>query len=295
MKNPVFTGSSTAIVTPFNNDGSVDYDSFSNLIEWQISQGTKALTVLGTTGENPTINDQEFTQIIEFVCKKVSKRIPIIAGTGRNDTSHTIQLSKLAQKLGADALLIVNPYYNKTSVNGLITHFNKIADSVTLPIILYNVPTRTGMSFSTDVYAALSQHRNISGVKEASGNFTLILQTLHKCPEDFYIYSGNDDQNVAIIAVGGVGTISVLANIMPKKTQEICQLALQGDTQKASRQLAELCDIIDALFIETNPIPVKAALKQMGLCGGTLRLPLVEISEKNKETLMAAMANHSLI
>lgn len=295
MKKPVFYGSSTAVATPFLENGEIDFESFAGLIDWQISEGTQALTILGTTGENPTVSDSEFTKMISFAVKRAAKRVPVIAGTGRNDTRHSVELSEEAQRLGADALLVVTPYYNKTTQAGLVAHTQKIADSVKLPIILYNVPSRTGMSFTAETYAELSKHPNINGVKEASGNFTLILQTLKKCPEDFYIYSGNDDQNVAIIAMGGVGAISVLGNIIPKITQENCKKALDGQIRQASRELADLCDLIDALFVETNPIPVKAALAAMGRCGKTLRLPLVDISEKNKQVLFAAMRAHGLI
>ena len=295
MRKPVFYGSGVAIATPFHSDGSVDYPSFAKLIDWQIGQGTQAIIVLGTTGENPTISDEEFEKIVPFAIKQINKRVPAVIGTGRNDTHHAIVLSKKAQQMGADALLVVNPYYNKTTQAGLVAHVNAIADSVDIPIILYNVPSRTGMSFTADTYAECAKHKNVNGVKEAAGDFTLILRTRKKCPEDFYIYSGNDDQITSIMSLGGVGVISVLANIEPAKTQEICQAYLDGDVKRSAQIQIELCDLIDALFIETNPIPVKAALAVMDKCGGTLRLPLIEMSDKGKQVLFSSMKEHGLL
>jgi len=295
MKKPVFYGSGVAIATPFNADGSIDYVSYGKLIDWQIAEGTKAIIVLGTTGENPTVSDAEFEKMVAFSIKQINKRVPAVVGTGKNDTHHSIVLSKLAQKLGADALLVVNPYYNKTTQAGLVAHMNAIADSVDIPIILYNVPSRTGMSFSADTYAELAKHRNINGVKEASGDFGLILRTRKKCPDDFYLYSGNDDQITSIMSLGGVGVISVLANIEPKKTQESCEAYLKGDVRRSAQLQIEYCDLIEALFVETSPIPVKAALAAMGKCGGTLRLPLIEMSEKGKQQLFASMKIHDLL
>ena len=295
MKKPLFTGSGVAIVTPFKEDGSVDLVSYGKLIDWQIKEGTKAIIVLGTTGENPTINDAEFEKIVSFAIKHINKRVTTVIGTGRNDTHHSIVLSKLAEKLGADGLLVVTPYYNKTTQAGLIAHVTAIADSVNIPIILYNVPGRTAMSFTADTYAELAKHKNIVGTKEASGDFTLMLRTRKKCPDDFYMWSGNDDQITPIMSLGGVGVISVLANIEPKKTQEICEAYLSGDVKKSAKLQIELCDLIDLLFVEANPIPVKAALAEMGKCGGGLRLPLVEMSEKGKQTLFASMKLHGLL
>ncbi|MCL2676065.1 MAG: 4-hydroxy-tetrahydrodipicolinate synthase [Firmicutes bacterium] len=295
MKKPVFTGSAVAICTPFNNDGSIDYDALGRLIDWQISDGTSAVVLMGTTGENPTISDDEFSESVKFAAGHINKRVPLIVGTGRNDTAHSVKLSKIAKNLGADALLVVTPYYNKTTQRGLIVHTEAIAAATDLPIILYNVPSRTGMSFTADTYAQLAKIPTINGVKEASGNFTLMLQTFNKCPADFYMYSGNDDQITPMMSLGAVGVISVLANIMPKETAEICRFALEGDYKRSSALQIDLCDIIDALFVETNPIPVKAALDAMGRCGGTLRLPLVDMGERNRQVLMESMKKHGLI
>jgi len=295
MRKPVFYGSGVAIATPFHADGSVDYPSFARLIDWQIEQGTQAIIVLGTTGENPTVSDDEFDVLVPFAIKHINKRVPAVVGTGRNDTHHSIVLSKKAQAMGADALLVVNPYYNKTTQAGIVAHVNAIADSVDIPIILYNVPGRTGMSFTADTYAECAKHKNVNGVKEAGSDFTLILRTRKKCPDDFYLYSGNDDQITSIMSMGGVGVISVLANIEPAKTQEICKAFLDGDVKRSAQIQIELCDLIDALFVETNPIPVKAALAAMGKCGGTLRLPLIEMSDKGKQVLFASMKAHGLL
>lgn len=295
MKKPVFTGSAVAIATPFNAFGEIDYVSFSNLVSWQIESGTQAIVVLGTTGENSTVTDEEFKRLVSTAVEVSAKRVPIIAGTGRNDTAHSISLSKTARELGADALLVVSPYYNKTTQAGLVAHITAIADSVNLPIILYNVPSRTGMSFSASTYQTLSKHPNINGVKEASGNFTLLLQTLALCDKDFFIYCGNDDQITAMLSLGAVGVVSVLANIAPKETQEICTRFFDGDIKGSCNLQIKYCHLLDALFIETNPIPVKAALQMMGRCEGHLRLPLVEISQSNKQILKTEMQKLGII
>ena len=295
MKKPVFKGSCTAICTPFLKNGEIDYASFGKMIDWQIAEGTQALVVMGTTGENPVISDEEFEVIVKYAIDRVAKRIPVIVGTGRNDTRHSIKLSKLAKKLGGDAILVVTPYYNKSTQRGLVAHVSAIAESMDLPIVLYNVPSRTGISFTAETYAELAKIPNVNGVKEASGNFGLILQTVSKCPEDFYIWSGNDDQIVPIMALGGMGVISVLSNIAPKDTQTICKHFFDGNVKKSAELQANYCDLIDALFVETNPIPVKAALAEMGKCEGTLRLPLVDIGDKARQQLITAMKNHKLI
>lgn len=295
MKEPIFRGSATAIVTPFNSFGDVDVKAFAELIKWQIEEGTQGIVVTGTTGENPTVADEEFELLIKTAVKMCKGKIPVIAGTGRNDTSKSISLSKKAWELGADALLVVTPYYNKTTQKGLVAHATAIADSTSIPVILYNVPSRTGMSFTADTYKILSSHPLINGVKEASGNFTLMLQTLASCPKDFYLYCGNDDQITAMLSLGAQGVISVLSNIAPRDVQEICAAFDRGEAQKSLELQTKYSRLIDALFVETNPIPVKAALEFLGKCGGKLRLPLVEIGQSNRELLFAEMKNAGLI
>ena len=295
MKKPIFYGSGVAVCTPFNDDNSVDFVSYQKLIEFQIANGTKALIVLGTTGENPTATDAEFEKIVSFAVKTVSKRIPVIVGTGRNDTAHSVALSIKAHRLGADALLVVSPYYNKTTQDGLVAHITAVASATDLPIILYNVPSRTGMSFTHQTYAKLAKLPTVNGVKEAGSDFTLLLRTLHACPKDFYIYCGNDDQITAMMALGAVGVVSVLANVAPKQTQDICAYALNKDFEKSAALQTELCDLIDALFTECNPIPAKAALTAMGLCKNNLRLPLVPISADNKKILISSLKRHGII
>lgn len=295
IKKPVFTGSGVAICTPFAPGGEIDYQAFERLIEFQISNGTRAIIILGTTGENPTVNDGEFKDVVKFAVSRINGRVPIVVGTGKNDTAHSVKLSQTAEKLGANALLLATPYYNKTTQAGLIAHIKTVAAATSLPIILYNVPSRTGMSFTPETYAELARLPTVNGVKEAGGDFTLLLRTLHKCPDDFYIYAGNDDQITAMMALGAVGVISVLANIEPKRTQELCRLALENDFAAAAALQIELCDLIDALFLETNPIPAKAALEAMSLCGGRLRLPLIPMGEKNKAALLSTMRKHGLI
>lgn len=295
MKKPVFRGSAVAVCTPFKSNGQIDYDAFATLIDFQIKNDTQAIVVMGTTGENPTISDEEFEMAVKFAITRTARRVPVIVGTGRNDTQHSVKLSKIAKQLGGDALLVVTPYYNKTTQAGLVAHVRAIADSTDLPIILYNVPSRTGMSFTAETYQELAKLPTVNGVKEASGNFTLLLQTLKKCPKDFYIYCGNDDQITAMMALGAVGVISVLANIAPSQTAQICNFCLEGQFEKSAQIQIDLCDLIDALFVETNPIPVKAALGAMGLCSSTLRLPLVDMSEKNKSVLFESMKKHKLL
>ena len=295
MRTPVFTGSCPALVTPFNEYGAIDYDAFGRQIDYQINSGVDAVCVCGTTGESATMSIREHIAAVEFCVKRVDHRVKVIAGAGSNDTSAAAYLSQHAQDSGADALLHVTPYYNKASQTGLIRHYEYIADRVDLPIILYNVPSRTGVSFTAETYRHLSQNPQINGVKEASGNFSLLAHTRFLCGDDFYIWSGNDDQVVPMMSLGAKGVISVASNIIPGVMREMTHLCLDNDFQAASKLQIEYMDLIDALFCDVNPIPVKEALNLMGMEAGPVRLPLCELSEKNHERLRAAMAAKGLL
>lgn len=293
MKTPIFTGANVAIVTPFQN-GKVDFDALKNLIEFQIKNGTNAITICGTTGESPTLSHEEHTAVIKCCVDAVAGRVPVIAGTGSNDTNYALYLSKEAEDLGVNGLLMVTPYYNKASQTGLIRHYTYVADRVNTPIILYNVPGRTGVGFTAATYKELSKHPNINGIKEASGNFTLLAQTLSLCGDDMNIWSGNDDQTVAMMALGAKGVISVASNIIPADVVKMCDLALAGDFKGATEMQLKAFELMDRLFIEVNPIPVKAAVEMLGLCNGDLRMPLCEISKSNRALLKQAMQNYGL-
>ena len=295
MKPIVFTGAAVAIITPFNEDGSVNYDCFGKIIEDQIAGSTDAIVVCGTTGESATMPDEEHLEVIEYCVKKVAGRVPVIAGTGTNDTAHCIRLSQGAEKLGADALLLVTPYYNKTTQRGLIAHYTKVAQSVSLPIILYNVPSRTGLNITPETLKELSKVENIVAVKEASGNISQVAKIAQLCGDDMVIYSGNDDQIIPILSLGGKGVISVLSNVAPKQTHDMIASYLDGDVKTALKLQLDAIELVDALFIEVNPIPVKAAMNMLGYNTGDLRMPLCEISDANKEVLRKAMVNYGLI
>lgn len=293
--NPIFTGSGVALVTPFNPDHSIDFETLGKLVEFQIENGTDCIIACGTTGESATLDDKEHLSVIEYVVKKVNGRIPVVAGTGSNDTRHGVALCKEAAALGADGLLTVTPYYNKTSQRGLIKHFELMASASDCPMIVYNVPGRTGLNILPETMAEMAQHENIVGIKEASGNLSQVAKLASLVGDKIDIYSGNDDQNIPILSLGGVGTISVLANIAPRKTHNMITSYLQGDIKTALKLQLEAIELIDALFIETNPIPVKKACELMGLCPGTLRMPLYEISDKNLEILKKAMVNYGIL
>lgn len=295
MKTPLFTGSSVAIVTPMHADGSVNYEKLSQLIELQIQGGTSAITICGTTGESATLKDPEHIAVIAHCVKAVAGRIKVIAGTGSNETNHAVYLSQEAQKAGADGLLLVTPYYNKCSPKGLVRHYMTVADSVQIPAIVYNVPSRTGVSMGVDIYRQLSEHPLINGVKEASGNTELVLRTMAACGDDFNIWSGNDTQIVPLMAMGCKGVISVLANICPSATAELAGACLQGDYQKAAAMQIRYMELIDALFCEVNPIPVKTALNLMSMEVGPLRMPLCEMEDAAKARLSAAMEKIGLL
>lgn len=293
MKKTVFKGAGVAIVTPFTEKG-INFDEFKKIIEDQIKNGTDAIIVTGTTGESATMSDEEHKAAIKFVIDTVNKRIPVIAGTGSNETAYALELTKYAKDAGADAALVVTPYYNKATQKGLVKHYTLLAD-VGLPIILYSVPSRTGTSFKTETYKELSKHPNIVAVKEANGDLSSILRTRYACGDDLHIYSGNDDQIVPILSLGGQGVISVMSNVAPKATHDICKLYFEGKTEEAAKLQIEYSDLIDALFCEVNPIPVKTAMRLIGYNVGPLRLPLTDPEEANLEKIKTALKNHNII
>lgn len=288
MKNTVFTGAATAIVTPMTKDG-VDYATFERLIEWQISCGIDAIVAAGTTGEGPTLSDEEHRELLKFTVDKVAGRVPVIAGTGSNDISYAVDLTKYACEIGADAMLVVTPYYNKATQGGLIKSFTEIADASTKPVILYNVPSRTGCNITPETCAVLAEHKNICAIKEASGNISQIAKIAQLTEGKLDIYSGNDDQIVPVLSLGGKGVISVLSNLLPAETSEMCHSFMRGDTAKSLRMQLDYLELCDALFCEVNPIPVKAAMAAMGFGENYLRLPLTPMEEKNEKKLIELM------
>jgi len=294
MKKTIFTGSATALVTPINDKG-VDFDSLKNLVEFQIKSSTDALVICGTTGEAPTLEDSEHLDAIECAVSCAKGRIPVIAGTGSNNTAHAIMMNKEAKKRGADALLWVTPYYNKTTQRGLIKHYEALASSTDLPAILYNVPSRTGVDIKPESVEHLSKIENIVAIKEASGDVARSADIISRCGDRIDVYSGNDDIIVPLMSIGAKGVISVLSNIMPKETHDLCNLCLDGDFKKAGDMQIKYFNIIKALFCEVNPIPVKTALNLMGKSAGKLRLPLYEMEEKNLEFLKSEMEKLNLI
>ena len=293
MKDMVFRGAATAIVTPFNENG-IDYDSFERLIEWQIEEGINAIVACGTTGEGSTLSDAEHKSAIKFVVDKVAGRVPVIAGTGSNDIAYAIELTKFACQAGADAMLVVTPYYNKATQKGLIEVFTKIADESTKPLILYNVPSRCGVNLEAKTCQVLSKHPNIAGLKEASGDISQIAEIASLCGDDLPIYSGNDDQIVPILSLGGQGVISVLSNIMPKETVVMCDKFFKGDLKESLDIQLKSIPLINALFCEVNPIPVKAAVSAMGFGENLLRLPLTSMEEGNKKKMIDLMQEQSI-
>lgn len=292
----IFKGAGVAIVTPFKEDGSVSYDKFAELIEFQIEGGTDAIIVCGTTGESSTLTHEEHLDVIRFCAERVKGRIPVVAGTGSNCTETAVYLSTEAEKYGVDGLLLVTPYYNKATQNGLYAHYKKIADSVKLPIILYNVPSRTGCNIMPQTVARLcTDVENIVGVKEASGNISQIAKVKALAGDKVDLYSGNDDQIVPILSLGGMGVISVLSNVAPKQTHEICQKFFDGDVAGSAKEQLRALDLCEALFCEVNPIPVKAALNLMGKAVGGLRMPLSEMEPANVERLKKAMQEYGIL
>ncbi len=288
MKAPVFEGVATALITPLNENG-IDYNAFARLIDWQINEGVNALVVCGTTGESSTLTDKEHKNAIEFAVNEVGGRIPVIAGTGSNDTAYALELTDFSCKAGVDGVLVVTPYYNKATQNGLFKMFTEIADRAAAPVILYNVPSRTGVNIAPETVARLSKHPNISGIKEAGGNISAVAEIAALCGDDINIYSGNDDQTVPIMSLGGKGCISVLSNLLPHNTAQMCKKMLAGDTKGALDLQLKYLPLIKALFCEVNPIPVKAAMAAMGYCENYLRLPLTPMEEAHKEILLNEM------
>lgn len=293
MNRTVFTGVASAIITPFNADG-VDYDALGRLIDFQIGRGLSAIVSTGTTGEGSTLTDREHEEVTAFCVKRIAGRVPLISGTGSNDTAHAIERTKTACKAGADAVLLVTPYYNKTTQRGLIASFTAIADESSVPCILYNVPSRTGLNMLPETLAVLAKHERISAVKESCGSVSQIAKARLMCGDDLDIYSGNDDQTVPILSLGGKGLISVIANILPAETADICARFFRGDVKGAAEAQLKLLNLMNQVMIETNPIPVKAACAALGFCENRLRLPLVPMEEGNRQKLLQLMRENGL-
>ncbi|MCL2024019.1 MAG: 4-hydroxy-tetrahydrodipicolinate synthase [Oscillospiraceae bacterium] len=294
-KQPIFTGAGVAIVTPFDENNKINYGVFAKLIDYQIDNGTDAIIVCGTTGESPALSHEEHAEIVDYCVQYVNKRVPVIAGTGSNDTAYCLKLSNEAEKSGVDALLMVTPYYNKTSQEGLVKHFTYLADRVSTPIILYNVPGRTGLDIKPATYKALSEHKMINATKEANGDISALAQTAALCGEELVLYSGNDDFVFPLMAYGGKGVISVLSNICPRETHEMAAACLEGDFVRGRELQLKYFDLCNDLFSDVNPIPVKEAMNLMGFAVGPCRLPLVPINAAAKEKLVRAMKNHGLV
>lgn len=294
MKKIIFKGAGVAIATPFNENG-INFDELGRLIDFNIDNGTDAIVITGTTGESSTMSDEEHCQAIRFAVKHVNHRVPVVAGTGSNDTAYALWLSQEAEKAGVDGLLLVTPYYNKATQSGLIKHFTYIADRVHTPIILYNVPSRTGVNITPETFAELAKHPNIVAVKEASGNISQVAKIRALCGDELAVYSGNDDEIVPIMSLGGLGVISVLSNVMPKETHEICQTYFDGNVKKSAELQLKYLSLINALFVEVNPIPVKTALGLMGYKMGPLRMPLFPMEGKNLELLKSELKKFNLI
>lgn len=295
MKETVFRGAATAMITPMREDGSVDYEAMGRLIDWQIEQGIDALLIAGTSGEGSTLSDEEHREVLRFAVNQARGRVPMIAGTGSNDTAYACDLTKYACQIGYDACLVVTPYYNKTTQRGLIRMYKTIADASTKPLILYNVPSRTGISLAPATVAELSSYPHIDAIKEASGNISAIADIAASVTEGFTIYSGNDDQIIPILSLGGQGVISVLSNLLPKETSAMVHAYLEGNIEQARTMQLQYLPLIHALFCETNPIPVKAAMALMGYGTNTLRLPLVTMETEHEAQLRARMQEVGLL
>ncbi len=292
--NPIFRGAATALITPLTPDG-IDFDAFARVIDWQIAEGISALVIAGTTGEGSTLSDEEHRAAAKFAVDHIAGRVPVIVGTGSNDTAYAVDLTRYCCEIGADAMLVVTPYYNKATQNGLIKMYTTIADASTKPLILYNVPSRTGVNLTPKSCAALADHPNIAAVKEASSNISQIVELASLVGDKLDIYSGNDDQITPILAMGGAGVISVLSNVLPKKTQEICDRFFNGDVKGSAQLQCELLPLINALFSEVNPIPVKAAMSMMGYCENYLRLPLTEMEQEHQKVLIECMRAQGIV
>lgn len=290
MKNRVFTGAGTALITPMNEQG-VDYENFGRLIDWQIEEGIDALIIAGTSGEGSTLSDCDHKEVVKFAVERADRRVPVVAGTGSNDTAYGLQLTRACCEYGVDGVLVVTPYYNKTTQDGLVRLYYEYADAATAPVILYNVPSRTGINITLETYERLAEHENIVAVKEASGNISQIAEIKARTGDTLDMYSGNDDQIIPLMSVGGIGVISVLSNLLPRQTHEMCMAYLNGDTKKAMEMQLRYFDLIKALFCEVNPIPVKAAMSYMGFCENYVRSPLYPMEGANAERLRASMRN----
>lgn len=295
MKNTIFEGAGVAIITPMLEDGSVDFAGLGKNIDYQIKSGTDAIIICGTTGESSTLDDDEHRACIRFAVEHTHNRVPVIAGTGSNDTRYAIELSQEAQELGADGLLVVTPYYNKATQRGLVAHYNAIADSINIPMILYNIPSRTGVGFEIGTIATLAEHKNIVAVKEASGNISYTAKLAAKCGDKVDIYSGNDDMIVPIMSLGGKGVISVLSNVLPKETHDMTQFCLNNNFAAATELQLKYLRLINDLFMEVNPIPVKDAMNQMGMPAGPCRMPLCDMSEEHKAAMRETLLAYKLI
>ena len=291
---PIFEGAATALVTPLTEEG-IDFAAFGRLIDWQIESGIDALVVCGTTGESSTLTDEEHREAIRYAVGRVAGRVPVIAGTGSNDTAYAVDLAKFSEEVGADAHLVVTPYYNKATQKGLIKMYETIADACSLPMILYNVPSRTGVNIEPATYAAIADHPNIAAIKEAGGNISKIVETVALVGDKLDLYSGNDDQIVPIMACGGRGVISVLSNLLPRETSELCKRFLRGDVAGAMAMQTKYLPLVNALFCECNPIPAKAAMSAMGFCEDYLRLPLTPMEDAHREVLLGLMRKEGLI
>ena len=289
MKNTIFTGMATAIVTPMHTDGSIDYEALGRFVEFQIGSGINGLVVMGTTGENATIEPEDQKKVIAYTVEKVAGRVPVIAGTGTNNTEHVLHNTRNACQVGADAILVVTPYYNKATQNGLVTHFTAVADESTLPVILYNVPSRTGCNLLPKTVAKLSEHPNIAAIKEATGSLAQMIEIMHLCGDKIDVYSGEDGLTVPMMAMGAKGTISVLSNVAPRQSVAMTDACLRGDYAAAAKMQCDLLPLINALFSEVNPIPAKAATAAMGFGADALRLPLTSMEEQNRAVLFAEM------
>lgn len=289
MKKTIFKGIATALITPFAENGEIDFSAFGRLIDWQIEEGIGALVICGTTGESSTLSDEEHKDAITFAVRKADGRVPIIAGTGSNDTAYARELTEFAGEAGADAALVVTPYYNKATQKGLIQMYTDLADHSKIPLILYNVPSRTGVNIAPSTYKELAKHENICGIKEANGDLSKIVETMSYVKGELDLYSGNDDQIVPLMSLGGIGAISVLSNLLPRETSEICRRFFNGDIEGAAELQFKYHALTEALFSEVNPIPVKAAMSHMGFCNNTLRLPLTTMDEAKEEKLVSIM------
>ena len=295
MKNTLFTGSAVALITPMHEDGSVNYETLGKLVDFHLSSGTSAIVACATTGESPTLSHEEHCKVVEFIVKRTAKKIPVIASSGSNSTAYALELSKDLQSVGADALLMITPYYNKTSQAGFVKHFTYVADRVDLPIVMYNIPSRTGCNIQPETYLELSKHPNIVGTKEANGDLAANAKTAALCGDNLAIYSGEDNLTLPILSIGGKGVISTSANLIPKVMSDICNLYFQGNGAESRKLFLEYLDLMNTLFIDVNPMPVKAAMNLAGWDCGACRLPLISVSEESKEKLRVTLKKYGLL